>query len=409
MRPSAMSGADRGVAPQASRSHAAACRTGPARTGRPPYDVPDRRCRLRRRGDGRAARGGIGKRVLSATAVRTSPATPTTLTTRRHPDAPIRPAHLPHQLAPRSSTTCRASPTGGPTSTACWPMSTASWCRCRSTARRSTALRSEPCRDEAGGRFLASRAEPVERSRPRADVVVSKVGRELYETFFQGYTRKQWGMDPSRARQVGHRARADPHQHRRPLLHRHASRRCRARATRRCSSGCSIIPTSISRLGVDFRRPRPTTSPPITIFTGPIDEYLRPSLRQLPYRSLTFEHETHDRVQFQPVGGGQLPRPSGPIHADHRVQASDRSEAAEDQHHLRDPQRRGDPYYPIPRPENQALFKRYEALATRSRRDLRRAAGTYRYYNMDQVVGQALATHRRLATAMAGPVPAAHG
>src|SRR5687767_1238763 len=45
--------------------------------------------------------------------------------------------------------------------------------------------------------FLAARAEPVDAIRTSEDVVVSKVGRELYEKFFRGYTRKQWGMDPS--------------------------------------------------------------------------------------------------------------------------------------------------------------------------------------------------------------------
>ena len=51
--------------------------------------------------------------------------------------------------------------------------------------------------EEEAEAFLASRAEPVEPIKTSADVVISVVGRELYETFFQGYTRKQWGMDPS--------------------------------------------------------------------------------------------------------------------------------------------------------------------------------------------------------------------
>jgi UDP-galactopyranose mutase len=50
---------------------------------------------------------------------------------------------------------------------------------------------------DAEAAFLAARAEPVEVVRTSADVVISAVGRELYETFFQEYTRKQWGMDPS--------------------------------------------------------------------------------------------------------------------------------------------------------------------------------------------------------------------
>ena len=61
------------------------------------------------------------------------------------------------------------------------------------------------------------------------------------------------------------------------------------------------------------------------------------------------------------------------------------------------PSAEGDPYYPIPREENQVLFKRYEALAdaTEGVTFVGRLA-TYRYYNMDQIVGQALATFRRM-------------
>ena len=51
--------------------------------------------------------------------------------------------------------------------------------------------------DDEARAFLEARAEPVERVRTSEDVVVSKVGRELYEKFFRGYTRKQWQRDPS--------------------------------------------------------------------------------------------------------------------------------------------------------------------------------------------------------------------
>jgi UDP-galactopyranose mutase len=60
------------------------------------------------------------------------------------------------------------------------------------------------------------------------------------------------------------------------------------------------------------------------------------------------------------------------------------------------PSAEGDPYYPIPREENQELFRKYEALAKAEAKTIfvGRLA-TYRYYNMDQIVGQALATFRR--------------
>src|SRR5690349_1490132 len=45
--------------------------------------------------------------------------------------------------------------------------------------------------------FFKARAEPVARVATSEDAIVAKVGRELYEKFFKGYTRKQWGLDPS--------------------------------------------------------------------------------------------------------------------------------------------------------------------------------------------------------------------
>jgi UDP-galactopyranose mutase len=62
------------------------------------------------------------------------------------------------------------------------------------------------------------------------------------------------------------------------------------------------------------------------------------------------------------------------------------------------PQGEGDPYYPVPRPENAELYKKYQALAeaTPDVQFVGRLA-TYKYYNMDQVVGQALSVYARLA------------
>ncbi len=55
------------------------------------------------------------------------------------------------------------------------------------------------------------------------------------------------------------------------------------------------------------------------------------------------------------------------------------------------PSAEGDPYYPIPRPDNEELYQRYKALADAEPNTLfvGRLA-QYRYYNMDQVVAAAL-------------------
>ncbi|HLM68714.1 MAG TPA: UDP-galactopyranose mutase, partial [Longimicrobium sp.] len=116
-----------------------------------------------------------------------------------------------------------------------------------------------------------------------------------------------------------------------------------------------------------------------------------------PYRSLHFEHRTLEREWSQPVGTVNYPAEDVPF-----TRVSEYKHMTGQVHPFTSitaefPSAEGDPYYPIPRPENQALYKRYEALADAARDVwfVGRLA-TYRYYNMDQIVGQALATFNRI-------------
>ena len=153
------------------------------------------------------------------------------------------------------------------------------------------------------------------------------------------------------------------------------------------------------------------------VFTGPIDEYFGFRFGKLPYRSLRFEHKVVDQAQFQPVAVVNYPDPQVPYTRITEYKHLTGQSHAKTSITYEYPSAEGDPYYPIPRPENQALFKKYEALAdaTPGVTFVGRLA-TYRYYNMDQVVGQALAAFRRLddrrkveaggqAAARSGPKP----
>ena len=158
------------------------------------------------------------------------------------------------------------------------------------------------------------------------------------------------------------------------------------------------------RTGTDFHDIDPADRGALTVYTGPIDAYFGHRFGALPYRSLTFAHETLPQRQFQPVGVVNYPDPDVPFTRiteykhltgqDHPMTAITREY----------PSDRGDPYYPIPCPENQALFRRYQTLADAEPNVIFAGRlGSYRYYNMDQVVAQALALHRRM---MAVPVHA---
>lgn len=250
--------------------------------------------------------------------------------------------------------------------------------------------------DEAAA-FLAARAEPVDIVRTSADVVISAVGRELYETFFQGYTRKQWGMDPSEldksvTARVPTRTSTDD---------RYFTDRFQAMPAEgftRMFERMLDHPNIDLLLGVDYREARHAYPHDQLVFTGPVDEFYDYRYGPLPYRSLEFRHETLDREWLQPVAVVNYPSQEIPWTRITEYKHLTGQTAPVTSITREFPTERGEPYYPIPRAENQALYKRYEALTLAERNTVfvGRLA-TYRYYNMDQVVGQALAAWRRLA------------
>ncbi len=250
--------------------------------------------------------------------------------------------------------------------------------------------------DEAAEAFLASKAEPVETIRTSEDVVVNAVGRELYELFFRGYTRKQWGLDPSEldrsvTARVPTRVNTDDRYFTDAFQAMPLHGYTRMFENMLDHAGISI------ETGVDFRDVAEDVTYDRLIFTGPIDEFFDHRFGPLPYRSLSFRHETIDSPRFQPVATVNYPDEAVPYTRVTEYKHLTGQEHAKTSITYEYPSAEGDPYYPIPRAENQALFKRYEELA-RQRPDVTFAGrlATYRYYNMDQVTGQALALARRL-------------
>jgi UDP-galactopyranose mutase len=250
--------------------------------------------------------------------------------------------------------------------------------------------------EEEAAAYLAARAEPVEIIRTSEDVVVSAVGRELYELFFQGYTRKQWGLDPSELdKAVTARVPTRTNTDDRYFSDKH---QIMPRDGYTAMFNAMLDHPNIDvLLSSDFSDIVDEIDVGHIVFTGPIDEYFGFRFGKLPYRSLRFEHKIIDREHYQQVAVVNYPSPEIPY-----TRVTEYKHLTGQRHPKTSitfeyPSAEGDPYYPIPRPENQELFKRYEALAdaTRGVTFVGRLA-TYRYYNMDQVVGQALAAFRRI-------------
>ncbi len=251
--------------------------------------------------------------------------------------------------------------------------------------------------------YYASVREPRERIETSEDVVVSQVGRDLYEKFFRGYTRKQWGLDPSQL-SASVAARIPVRTNRDGRYFADTFQQMPAEGYTRLFERLLDHPNIRVETGVDWFEVRDRIRPRHTVFSGPIDAWFGFCHGRLPYRSLRFEHEhLPGTTRVQAVGTVNFPN-------DHDYTRITEFKHLTGQTHagtsiVREyPQDEGDPYYPVPRPENEALFKRYEAMAEAERDTtfVGRLA-QYRYYNMDQCVGAALAASARILERMDVP------
>jgi UDP-galactopyranose mutase len=228
------------------------------------------------------------------------------------------------------------------------------------------------------------------------DVVVNTVGWDLYEKFFRGYTRKQWGLDPSElsasvTARIPVRTNRDD---------RYFTDEFQAVPLEGYTKmfGCMLDHPNITlELGADFFQIRDRIKASHTVYTGPVDAFFRHCYGPLPYRSLRFEFEHLPSVsQYQPVAQVNYPN-------EHDYTRITEFKHITGQRHpgstiAREyPQSEGDPYYPVPRRENEELYQRYKELAAReSNVTFVGRLAQYRYYNMDQVVAAALKTSEEL-------------
>jgi len=240
---------------------------------------------------------------------------------------------------------------------------------------------------------LAKVREERAEIRTSEDAVLASVGADLCDKFFRGYTRKQWGLELHQlAASVASRIPTRSNDDDRYFTDRHQAMPASgftAMFTRMLTHPRIRIET-----GLDYFAARAHLRPKLTIFTGPIDAYFDFRHGALPYRSLAFQHEHHPQARYQHTGTLNYPND----HAYTRItefKYLTGQEAAGTSIVKEFPQAEGDPYYPIPNPDNEARYQRYKALA-RAEQDVVFVGrlAQYRYYNMDQVVAAALKTAR---------------
>lgn len=228
------------------------------------------------------------------------------------------------------------------------------------------------------------------------DVVVNAVGHELYEKFFRNYTKKQWGMDPSELDAMV-TARIPTRTNRDDRYFTDKFQAMPRYGYTRMFEKMLDSPNIKILLNCDYRDVIGEIEYQSMIFTGPIDAYFDYEHGKLPYRSLEFRHETHDTEEFQPAPVVNFPNDqpytrvtefkylTGQVHRKSSIV-------------YEYPQAEGDPYYPIPKPENSEIYMKYKRMADEEPNvHFVGRLATYKYYNMDQVVAQALMTYGKIA------------
>lgn len=246
--------------------------------------------------------------------------------------------------------------------------------------------------------FLEERAEKKGRLVTSEDAVVAKVGRELYEKFFKGYTRKQWNLDPSEL-DASVTSRIPTRTNRDDRYFTDTYQAIPLHGYSRMFEKMLSHKNIKIMLNTDYKEIQGDISFKKMIYTGPIDYFYDYCYGKLPYRSLEFKFETLEQAVFQKTGTVNYPN-------EHPYTRITEFKYLTGQVHPKTsivyeyPTDDGDPYYPVPRQENAELYNKYRQLAmTETNVIFAGRLATYKYYNMDQVVAQALTLSKKIIPA----------
>lgn len=243
--------------------------------------------------------------------------------------------------------------------------------------------------------FFSSRAEKIEKVKTSEDVVVSKVGRELYEKFFKGYTKKQWDLDPSEL-DASVTARVPTRTNKDDRYFTDTYQAMPSDGYTKMFEKMLAHPGIKVMLQTDYKEVIDSIPYKQMIYTGPVDSYFDFCYGKLPYRSLEFKFETIESEAYQPTGTVNYPNEQSYTRiTDFKYLTGQKHPKTTIVYEY--PKADGDPYYPIPRPENAEIYRKYQQLAAQMENTyfVGRLA-TYKYYNMDQVVAQALTLFKKL-------------
>jgi UDP-galactopyranose mutase len=215
---------------------------------------------------------------------------------------------------------------------------------------------------ETAEQLLEEKREKIENPQNSEEYVLSKIGRELYEAFYQGYTQKQWGIHPKAL---------DPEVCGRiPVRFNEEERYVDHKFKMMPADGYSRLfekmlsnPLIAVASNTDFREVKNNTKPAkATVYTGPIDEYFNNMHGGLPWRSLDFKTELFNEEFHQPCAQINYPNEFEYTRAV-EIKHVTRQKHAQTAVTYEFPKSYGEPFYPLPTNDGKELYEQYRVLA----------------------------------------------
>ena len=229
------------------------------------------------------------------------------------------------------------------------------------------------------------------------EVILNSIGEELYEAFFKGYTKKQWGCEPEKI--VASTAK------RLPIRYNYNDNYFNDKYQGIPVNGYGSLFENILdhrkisiTLNTDFNELKETWRKDFDflVFTGAIDDYFDHCIGVLPYRSLRFERIDGKEIQGNAViNYPDADVPYTRIH-EHKYFTPglnfDNSVAFKEFSLQAGKQNK--PFYPIENESSLKLYNRYKEMAEKESEILFLGRlAQFKYYNMDQVIKSAIDTY----------------
>jgi UDP-galactopyranose mutase len=256
-----------------------------------------------------------------------------------------------------------------------------------------------PLNEESAHALLEKTRDKIENPTNSEEFVLSRVGKAMYESFYLNYTLKQWDKHPKELdKSVCGRIPVRMNRDERYVDH--AYQLTPKEGFTQMFQNMISHPNIDVLLETDYNAIKAEIKPRrATVYAGPIDEYFAFSLGKLPWRSLKFDFVTYNQNYFQPCVQINYPNDfdyTRTVEIKHVTRQACNNTVISYEYATSE----GDPFYPIPAPENKSLYLKYEKMAIEEEQKNKvyfaGRLAKYIYLNTDEVIEMAFHTFEKI-------------